>query len=274
MRATGLRVTGCGLAGYGLTGYGLRACGLEVKEGGAPFRRACRRWPRTQARAPARGNSPNALRSETRSRWLGKSTIAPDTFDQSLMLPVKRPDRPKEPSRVQRPLAQASRQLALLSDRTASGRRAPAPRCASRGIAGCGRLEGHGSSVIETASSATDCTRDSAPSRPQIGIARLSEGAQSGARDAVSRVPKGWRQRVSVVASPRRPRPAVPREERAERDQRARRRAENRRTPFAPQLAPDGWANHRLLQNTFDQSLMWPVQRPDRPNEPRHFFNK
>jgi len=35
-------------------------------------------------------------------------------------------------------------------------------RSASRGIAGCDRLEGHGSSVTETASSETDCTRDSA----------------------------------------------------------------------------------------------------------------
>ena len=81
-----------------------------------------------------------------------------------------------------------------------------------RGTAGRGRLEGSGSRITETASSATDCTRDSAPPRPQIGIARLSEGAQSGARDAVSRVARGCRQRVSVVGSPRRSRPAVTRE--------------------------------------------------------------
>ena len=91
-------------------------------------------------------------------------------------------------------------------------------RCASRGIAGCGRLEGHGAGVTETASSETDCTRDSAPTRPRFGIARLSEVAQSGERDAVSRVPRGRRQRGGVVASPRRPRPAVPREKNATRD--------------------------------------------------------
>ena len=49
----------------------------------------------------------------------------------------------------------------------------PDPQRASRGTAGCGRLERHGSSVIETASSKTDCTRDSALTRPPIGIARL-----------------------------------------------------------------------------------------------------
>ena len=87
----------------------------------------------------------------------------------------------------------------LPPDQTASGPRAGARR-ASRGIAGCGRLEGHGSSVTETASSETDCTRDSAPTRPQIGIARLSEAAQSGERDAVSRVPRGWRQRVRALS--------------------------------------------------------------------------
>ena len=69
-------------------------------------------------------------------------------------------------------------------------------------------IEGTERGVAETASSETDCTRDSARTRLQIGIARRSEGAQSGERDAVSRVPRGWRQRVSVVASPRRPRPA------------------------------------------------------------------
>ena len=66
-------------------------------------------------------------------------------------------------------------------------------------IAGRGRLEGRGSAAIETESSETDCTRDSAPARPQIGIARLSTRrpvkgrpttAQSGERDAVSRVPR------------------------------------------------------------------------------------
>jgi hypothetical protein len=73
-------------------------------------------------------------------------------------------------------------------------------RSASRGTAGGGRLEGHGSRIIETASSATDCTRDSVQTRPPIGIARSSAAAQSGTRDAVSRAPKGWWQRGSVAA--------------------------------------------------------------------------
>src|SRR6186997_1951743 len=81
-----------------------------------------------------------------------------------------------------------------------------------RGMAGGGRLEGHGRSEAETASSETDCTRDSALSWRKSESRVLSEGAQSGERDAVSRVPRGWRQRASVVASPRRPQPAIPRE--------------------------------------------------------------
>jgi len=48
--------------------------------------------------------------------------------------------------------------------------------------------EGRGLRNTETASSKTDCTRDSALSVRTIGIARHREGAQSGARDAVSRV--------------------------------------------------------------------------------------
>jgi len=103
----------------------------------------------------------------------------------------------------------SSRRTSLSPDRTASGLRAG---CASRGSAGRGRLEGHGPCITETASSETDCTRDSARARPYVGIARLSEAAQSGEREAVSCVPRGWRQRVSVGASPRRPRPAGPRE--------------------------------------------------------------
>jgi hypothetical protein len=39
--------------------------------------------------------------------------------------------------------------------------------------------------------------------RPRIGIARLSEAAQSGERDAVSRVPRGLRQRVRALPSVR-----------------------------------------------------------------------
>ncbi|HTH25704.1 MAG TPA: hypothetical protein VL919_11365 [Vicinamibacterales bacterium] len=50
-------------------------------------------------------------------------------------------------------LAQASRQLPLMSDRTAPGGRAPAlTRRASRGIAGRDRVEGHGPSIFEIAS--------------------------------------------------------------------------------------------------------------------------
>jgi hypothetical protein len=87
----------------------------------------------------------------------------------------------------------------------------------SRGTAGGDRLERHGSRITETASSATDCTRDSARTRPQIGIARLSEAAQAGG----TRCGFPCRERLTATRQrcrqPRRTPPAVPREKSAER---------------------------------------------------------
>lgn len=55
-------------------------------------------------------------------------------------------------------------------------------------IAGRGRLEGRGLGDTETASSETDCTRDSVTD-PAANRNRAYEGVpQSGERDAVSRV--------------------------------------------------------------------------------------
>ena len=59
--------------------------------------------------------------------------------------------------------------------------RAPARR-AARGIAGCGRLEGPGERIVETASSETNCTSDSGQTPQKIGIA----SSQRQARNSVS----------------------------------------------------------------------------------------
>jgi hypothetical protein len=43
-----------------------------------------------------RGKSPNAIRSDTRSRWLGKSMVGPDPFGATIDVASQKPDRPKE----------------------------------------------------------------------------------------------------------------------------------------------------------------------------------
>ena len=91
----------------------------------------------------------------------------------------------------------------LRQDRTARRRGARREE-----LAAAADLSDTGGRRCETASSKTHCTRDFRVSEGAIGIARHSEGAQCGARDAVSRVARGWRQRASVGAMPRRPRPA------------------------------------------------------------------
>jgi hypothetical protein len=57
---------------------------------------------------------------------------------------------------------------------------APARSDFLRGMAGGGRLEGHGCRKAETASSETDCTRDFALSVRRSESRVLSEAAQSG----------------------------------------------------------------------------------------------
>jgi hypothetical protein len=171
--------------------------------------------PRDARRAPRRPAGRTPFDPE-RARSAGRSnrTEDPSACDQA-----RRHDCDEQVTdRQDRWLADRSRATIDLprrterpEDRMASGiNRAPARLARRVARAGRGRLEGHRSRIVETASSETDCTRDSARARTQIGITRLSEGAQSGEREAVSGVPRGRRQRVSVVGRPRRLRPAVP----------------------------------------------------------------
>jgi len=74
-----------------------------------------------------------------------------------------------------------SRRRSLIPDRTTSGQRAGAPHGAGlTGLPGVIDLRNADSVAIETASSKTDCTHDSASGKAEIGIVRLRDAAQSG----------------------------------------------------------------------------------------------
>jgi hypothetical protein len=46
--------------------------------------------------SPARGNSPDAIRSSIRSRWLGKSMVGLDSLGATIDVASQKPNRPGE----------------------------------------------------------------------------------------------------------------------------------------------------------------------------------
>ena len=91
-------------------------------------------------------------------------------------------------------------------ERHLAARRAGARNARPRGIAGCGRLEGHGSRVIETASSETDCTRDSAPTglKSESRVSAKARNPANEMRFPVSRQDGGNASALSPVRGGRR----------------------------------------------------------------------
>ena len=156
------------------------AFGFQLSAFGAPRRRA----PPAGTAGALSGRTPFAL--EFARDGLGNSTLGPS---RCLSVEVACNSQTVASALDTPLLTGVGSSPAALAHSRSNGVRPARRRAAPGWSAGRGRLEGGGPGAIETASREADCTRDSASDNAEIGIARLRIGAQSGERDAVSRVP-------------------------------------------------------------------------------------